>query len=385
MKRNITVFTGTRAEYGILYWLLKDLKKSDFCNLQLLVSGTHLSQQHGSTINEIINDGFHIDETVEMISATDDTASIVKSMGVALVGFSQSLTRLSPNLIIILGDRYEALAIAQSAMLMKIPIAHLHGGELTEGALDDNIRHAITKMSTLHFTANQEYARRVIQLGEAPQRVHCVGALSLEHLHREKVMDKEKLIESISFPLNKPFLLVTYHAVTLANECPQTTTKALLEALEQFSQYQVILTYPNADSGGLKIIKLLEQYKNANEERVFLIKSLGQKRYFSAAKHASAVIGNSSSGIIEVPSLETPTVNIGSRQKSRLASSSVLHCKADKDSIVNAITQVLSPSFKSKISRTTNPYGQGDTSQKIIDALKEFNFSPQKAFYDQKE
>jgi UDP-hydrolysing UDP-N-acetyl-D-glucosamine 2-epimerase len=354
----VAVFTGTRAEYGLLYWLMKDIDADSELKLQLLVSGSHLSPEFGQTIN------------------------VVKSMGLGLIGYADALSRLDPDMMIILGDRFEALAAAQTAMMLRIPIVHLHGGEITEGAYDDAIRHAISKLSYLHFTSTKEYRNRVIQLGEAPDRVHNVGAIGLDHLKRSTFMTLDEISVSLDFLFSKPYFLVTYHPVTLATEDPETSFQAILSALNRFPDHQVIVTYPNADDGGRKIIPLIEEYARTYSKRVLAIKSLGQTRYLSAVKYAAAVVGNSSSGVIEVPSFEVPTINIGMRQKGRLAASSVINCEASAESISEAIYQA--KSFKNSDDKSIykNPYGSGSCSQEIIKKLKQTRFTSIKSFYD---
>lgn len=379
---NITVFTGTRAEYGLLYWLLKDIQADADLKLQLLVSGTHLSPEFGNTYTQIEKDGFDIDEKVEMLLSSDTPVGVAKSMGVAILGFTDALSRLAPDMLVVLGDRFEALAAAQTAMILRIPVVHLHGGEITEGAYDDAIRHAITKLSYLHCTSTPEYRQRVIQLGEAPERVKNVGAIGLDHLSRSKMLSVSALAESLDFSLSKPFLLVTYHPVTLADEEPEASFKALLKSLDDFPDHQVILTYPNADDGGRLIIPMLEAYAMQNPKRVLAIPSLGQLRYLSAVKHAAAVIGNSSSGIIEVPSFDVPTVNIGARQKGRLAAKSVINCNPTKTEITEAIIFALEGRYKTAGEKIKNPYGQGDASSQIIALLKTTKLNLIKTFYD---
>lgn len=375
----VTVFTGTRADYGLLYWLLHDLREAPEFHLQIIASGSHLSPEFGYTAQLIEQDGFEIDEKVEMLLSSDTALGTVKSLGLGIIGYADALTRLQPDVLVILGDRYEALGIAQSAMLMRIPILHIHGGEITEGAYDDAIRHAITKLSYLHATATEEYRKRVIQLGETPDRVFNVGALGLDHIARTELLDRGQLAESLGFELSKDFFVVTYHPVTLADEAPVETFKNLTKALDNYPEFDVIFTYPNADDGGRQIIPLIEQYADANKNRVIAIPSLGQQRYLSAIKHASAVIGNSSSGIIEVPSFKTPTVNIGQRQLGRLAADSVLHCDSSYDAIDNAIDKAVTTKISENIN---NPYGQGNASRKIIDILKSANLNRTKTFYD---
>lgn len=384
MTKKVAVFTGTRAEYGLLYWLLKDIQSdSDLC-LQLLVSGMHLSPEFGETYRQIEKDGFKIDEKIEILLSSDSAVGTAKSMGLGVLGFADALSRLAPDVLIILGDRFEALAAAQTAMILRIPVVHLHGGEITEGAYDDAIRHAITKLSYLHATSTEESRQRVIQLGESPDRVFNVGAIGLDHLSRSYFMSVEELAESLNFPLRQPYVVVTYHPVTLADEDPVASFTALLEALDVYPEVQVILTYPNADDGGRRIIPLLKDYVAKQSQRVLAIPSLGQVRYLSAIKHAAAVVGNSSSGIIEVPSLDVPTVNIGMRQKGRLAATSVLHCDATAFAIKAALDVALSRSYKVNDEQVYNPYGQGNASQQVISMLKNMKFTSVKSFYDVK-
>lgn len=378
----VAVFTGTRAEYGLLYWLLKDINSDPSLQLQLLVTGMHLSPEFGETYKIIEGDGFQIDEKIETLLSSDSPEGIAKSIGLGVLGFTDSLSRLSPDVLVVLGDRFEALAIAQAAMILRVPIIHLHGGEITEGAYDDAIRHAITKLSYIHATSTEEYRQRVIQLGEEPSRVKNVGAIGLDHLRRSKMLSLEELSKSLSFKLTHKFFLITYHPVTLAEEEPAECFKDILRVIDLYPDYKVILTYPNADDGGRKIIPILEEYAANNKERVLAIPSLGQQRYLSAVKHCAAVIGNSSSGIIEVPSFGVPTVNVGLRQKGRLAAHSVIHADANFKSIKSAIHNALSNEFETGNAPIVNPYGEGDTSAKVIELIKSMSFKPSKAFYD---
>lgn len=380
--QKVAVFTGTRAEYGLLFWLLKDIQSDPDLELQLLVSGMHLSPEFGETYQQIEKDGFKIDEKIEILLSSDSAVGTAKSMGLGVLGFSDALARLQPDVLVVLGDRFEALAAAQTAMIMRIPIVHLHGGEITEGAYDDAIRHAITKLSYLHGTSTDEYRQRVIQLGEAPERVQNVGAIGLDHLKRADFMSVDELAQSLEFPLTKPFFLVTYHPVTLGDEAPEASFQALLDALEAFPEHQVILTYPNADDGGRRIIPMLEAYAASQPERVLAIPSLGQVRYLSAVKHATAVVGNSSSGIIEVPAFDVPTVDIGARQKGRLAAKSVLHCEANHADIERAMLSAVARDYKEPTEAIDNPYGQGNTSGKVIEMIKTLDFNPCKTFHD---
>ena len=382
MMRRIAVFTGTRAEYGLLYWLLKDINSDAELELKLVVSGTHLSPEFGCTFQQIEKDGFTIDEKIEILISSDTAVGVAKSIGLGVLGFTDALSRLKPDALVILGDRFEALAAAQTAMILRIPVVHLHGGEITEGAYDDAIRHAITKLSYIHCTATDEYRNRVIQLGESPDRVKNVGAIGLDHLSRTRLMTMYQLAESLNFSLIRPYLLVTYHPVTLADEDPEKSFQTLLEALQEFPDHQIILTYPNADDGGRRIIPLLENYASSNPKRVLAAHSLGQKRYLSAIKYADAVVGNSSSGLIEVPSFDVPTVDIGMRQKGRLAAKSVIHCAPEKNEIINAIQYGINKKYKVGQEEIINPYGQGDASGQIIRLLKELKESALKSFYD---
>ncbi|EKO3577028.1 UDP-N-acetylglucosamine 2-epimerase (hydrolyzing) [Vibrio metschnikovii] len=381
-QKKVAVFTGTRAEYGLLFWLLKDIQADAELKLQLLVSGMHLSPEFGETYQQIERDGFHIDEKIEILLSSDSAVGTAKSMGLGVLGFADALARLNPDVLVILGDRFEALAAAQTAMILRIPVIHLHGGEITEGAYDDAIRHAITKLSYLHGTSTEAYRQRVIQLGEAPERVKNIGAIGLDHLKRAQFMDVPALAQSLNFPLTQPYFLVTYHPVTLGEEAPEASFQALLDALDTYPGHQVILTYPNADDGGRRIIPMLEAYAAANPQRVLAIPSLGQVRYLSAVKHASAVIGNSSSGIIEVPAFDVPTVNIGVRQQGRLAAKSVLHCKASQADIERVIAIAVSRGYKAEDDIIDNPYGQGDSSAQVIAMIKSLHFEPCKSFYD---
>ena len=380
--KKIAVFTGTRAEYGLLYWLLKDIQQDAELKLQLLVSGMHLSPEFGETYKVIENDGFEIDEKIEILLSSNSAVGTAKSIGLGVLGFTDALERLRPDVLVILGDRFEALAAAQVAMILRIPIFHLHGGEITEGAYDDAIRHSITKLSYLHGTSTEEYRQRVIQLGESPERVKNVGAIGLDHLKRAIFLNKNELSESLGFELNKPFFVVTYHPVTLGEESPEASFQSLLDALDDFKEHQIILTYPNADDGGRRIIPMLENYAAERPSRVLAIPSLGQVRYLSSIGLADAVIGNSSSGIIEVPAFDVPTVNIGVRQLGRLAAKSVIHAKPTRKAISNAINVAVERQYKSDGEKIFNPYGQGNASAKVIDMIKSAKYESCKTFFD---
>lgn len=381
--RKIAVFTGTRAEYGLLYWLLKDIEAAADMQLQLLVSGAHLAPEFGLTVEQIKRDGFTVTEQVDMLLASDSAVGTVKSLGLGVMGYGEALARMQPDVLVILGDRYEALGAAQAALLMRIPILHIHGGEITEGAYDDAIRHAISKMSLLHATATESYRQRVIQLGEQPERVVHVGAIGLDHLQRSPFMSVAQLSQSLEFDLtNADYAVFTYHPVTLADEPGEPTFAAITQALNAYPELKVIMTLPNADEGGRKLIPLIEQYASKHPERIKVVPSLGQQRYLSAVKHAAVVIGNSSSGIIEVPSFAVPTVNIGARQQGRIAASSVLHCAATGDAITAAIGRALELKQSGQLTGVTNPYGQGNAVEKIMALLRTEQLSTVKTFYD---
>ena len=382
MSRRIAIFTATRAEYGLLYWLMKDIQTSGQLELQVIVSGMHLSPEFGETWVQIEADGFPIDAKVEMLLSSDSPVGVVKSMGLGTIGFADALDRLRPDMLVVLGDRFEALAIVQAALVMRIPVAHVHGGEITEGAYDDAIRHAISKMASLHFTAAEPYRRRVIQMGEAPETVFNVGAVGLDHLFRGEAMSLDELSVSLNFPLHSPYFLATYHPVTVADEAPEATVRAMLSAIDNFPEHQVILTYPNADNGGRVIIPIIEEYAHINSGRVLAIPSLGFRRYVCAMRHASVMIGNSSSGIIEAPAFGVPTVNIGSRQLGRLAADSILNCATDRDSIRQAIDRAVSPDFFQYCQRVVSLYGQGDASGQIVRVIEKFGESTSKHFHD---
>lgn len=380
--KTIAVFTGTRAEYGLLHPLLKKLATHSELKLQLIVSGMHLSPQFGETWRTIESDGFAIDAKVEMLLASDTSCGVAKSMGLGVIGFADALERLRPDCLVILGDRYEALAIAQVAAVMRIPIAHLHGGELTEGAYDDPIRHAITKLSHVHFVASEEYRQRVIQMGEAPACVWDVGALGIENIRTVPRVPLATINEKFNLNLKQPYFLVTYHPVTAGDENSEQTFQNLLAVLDEFPDHQVLLTYPNSDNGGHRLIQLLEQYAGAREGRVFAVPSLGMQCYLSAVSFSDVVVGNSSSGVIEVPSLKTPAVNIGVRQKGRLAAESVVHTGTNREELRQAINQALSPEAKQVSETCVNPYGNGETSAMIVEILQNLQPPGPKQFHD---
>ena len=383
MKRKICVVTGTRAEYGLLFWLLKRAKADSEIELQIVATGMHLSPEFGLTVTQIEKDGFTINEKVEMLISGDTPTAIAKSIGLGVISFSDVFNRLSPDVIVVLGDRFEIFAVAQTAMILRIPIAHIHGGELTEGLIDDPIRHSITKMSHLHFTASEEYQARVIQMGEQPSTVFNVGTLGLEGIKNIELLSKEGLSTSIDFKLDKYFL-ITLHPTTLEKSTAENQIATLLEVLDKYPTYQVVFTKTNADTDGRIINKYIETYVNQNPTRCCVFDSLGQLRYLSAIKHCEMVIGNSSSGLLEVPFLRKPTVNIGIRQRGRLKAKSVIDCKFTQDEIFEAVQLALTDKFREEILTIPMVYGDGNTSELILEQLKKATLDNIiiKKFYD---
>jgi UDP-hydrolysing UDP-N-acetyl-D-glucosamine 2-epimerase len=386
-KRKICVVTGTRAEYGLLYWLMKEIDTDPDLSLQIVVTGMHLSPEFGLTYRVIEEDQFKIDEKVEMLLSSDTPVGIAKSMGIAIMGFADAFERLKPDLLVLLGDRYEILAAAQAAMVARIPIAHLHGGETTEGLIDEAIRHSVTKMSHLHFVAAEPYRKRVIQLGEHPDRVWNVGATSIDNIQYLKLLEKKELEDSIGFQLGEKNFLITYHPVTLSKTGPFRALKELFKALDTFHDAHLIFTKSNSDTEGRIINQLIDEYVSQNPERSIAYTSLGQLRYLSAMKHSDVVIGNSSSGLVEAPFLHKPTVNIGDRQKGRLRANSVIDCKEKAEDIVLAINKALSADFQQTLKRVISPYGTGNVTNKIKKILKEVSLEDllMKKFYDMEQ
>lgn len=386
MKRKICVVTGTRAEYGLLYWLMKRVEEDNDLELQVLVTGMHLSHEFGLTYKQIEKDGFIINEKIEMLLSSDTTTAISKSIGLGIISYSDAFKRLNPDIIVILGDRFEIFAAAQTAMIMRIPIAHIHGGELTEGLIDDPIRHSITKMSHIHFTATEEYKKRVIQMGEHPKTVYNVGTLGIEGIKNINLLNKRELSESLNVNLDKYFL-ITLHPTTLENSTAEKQIKILLNALEEFQDYQFIFTKTNADTDGRIINQYIEEYARKHPSRAYVFNSLGQLRYLSAIKHSELVIGNSSSGLLEVPYLRKPTINIGIRQQGRLKAESIIDCDFDESIIKSAIHRGLSVEFNKKINTMNLIYGEGNTSMEIVGVLKKIDIHNIliKKFYDLEE
>jgi UDP-hydrolysing UDP-N-acetyl-D-glucosamine 2-epimerase len=382
MTRRIAVFTGSRAEYGLLYWLMRGIMRSATLELQVIAAAMHFAPEFGATWKEIGSDGFPIDARVEMLLASDSAVGVLKSMGLGVIGMADALDRLRPDALVVLGDRFETLAAAQSAVVLGIPLVHLHGGEITEGAYDDAFRHAITKFATWHFTATEDYRRRVIQLGESPDRVINCGALGLDHVLLTAPVSWAELCASLGFELREPYFLATYHPATNAEEDPVASVRALVAALDRFPDHQVVWTYPNADNGGRAIIAALHEHAAGRTSRFLVVPSLGTRRYLTILMHAAAVIGNSSSGIIEAPSLGVPTVDIGSRQRGRVAAQSVLHASADENSILEMLRSALSPEHRELARRRENPYGAGCAAECIIGVLETADLNRRKRFHD---
>lgn len=385
-KKRICVVTGTRAEYGLFVPLLKKLKASRKHRLQVVVTGMHLSPEFGHTYKEIEEDGFRIDEKVEMLLSSDTEIGITKSVGIGTMAMAEAFNRLRPDLVFLLGDRFEALAAATAAMIARIPIAHVHGGELTEGAFDDSIRHAITKMSSVHFTAADEYRRRVIQMGEDPGRVFNSGALGLDNIKNMRLLSRSELAKALGIPLDGTNFLVTFHPVTRQETVStQRQFRALLRALEEFPEARVIFTRPNADTGGRAINALIDAYVSGSDGRASVFASMGRLKYLSAIKHSDAVVGNSSSGIAEAPSFGVPTVNIGDRQKGRIRAASVIDCSAERKAISGAIERALSPQFTKACRRVKSPFGDGNAAERIVTVLNALipkGLNACKGFYD---
>lgn len=370
--KNVCVVTGTRSEYGLLAPLIKKLKNEKSFNTKVVVTGSHLSEEYGNTYHYIEEDGIEIDEKIDILSTNNTAVGITETMGNAVKKFGEYFGKTVPDMIVILGDRYEIFAVATAAAVLNIPIAHLHGGEVTLGAYDEFFRHGITKMSCLHFTSCEEHRKRVIQLGEEPSRVFNVGAIGIENIKNMKLLTKQELSKSINFDIKGKYALVTFHPVTLEKQSVSFQCDALIEAIKQIKDLQFIITKANADDGGRVINEKLERLEKDFPEKVSVYTSLGQLRYLSAMKYSELVLGNSSSGLIEAPSFHVPTVNIGNRQKGRMHGKSVVNCDVDTGKIVSAIELVRSTDWRKRNLQDENPYGTGETSDKIIAAMKKY-------------
>ncbi len=381
-KYKVCVITGTRAEYGLLKFLMKEINSHKKFILQLIVTGSHLSLSHGNTYKDIINDGFRINSKCRIIKDDDSELGVIKSMAKAMELISKSLKKIKPDIVMMLGDRYELLSAAASCNIMKLPIAHIHGGESTEGAFDEAIRHSITKMSHIHFVAHSSYRKRVIQLGENPKNVYNVGGLGVDNLSKLKLLGKDDLCKTLNIKLNKKNLLVTYHPETLNNYNEKIYFENLLAALNKLTNTNIFFTMPNADPHYKVIYYLINDFckKNIN---AYSFKSLGQIKYFSMLKCVDGVIGNSSSGLLEVPSFNIGTINIGTRQKGRLLSTSVINCKPNQKDILYSIKILYSKRFQNKLKKSLNPYGPKGAVKKIIKVLeKNSEIKINKHFYD---
>lgn len=381
--KKICVVTGTRAEYGLLRWVMEEIKKSNLLTLNLIVCGMHLSPEFGLTIKEIEDDDFKVNKKVEMLLSSDTPASIAKSMGIGLISFADALEDLKPDLLVVLGDRYEILCVTSAALVARIPVAHIHGGEATEGSIDEAIRHSITKMSHIHFVASNTYQKRVIQLGEQPDTVFNVGGLGIDNILKLNILDKQELEQSIDFKLRKRNFLITFHPVTLESNTSEEQMNQLLDALSSFKETGFIFTMPNSDTHGRILFSMINKFVQENRNAKSFT-SLGQLRYLSCIKHVDLVIGNSSSGIIEVPSFKKPTINIGDRQKGRIKADSIIDCHPEKESIVYSIMKAFSNDFQESIKKTINPYGEGGASAKIVKILEDYSFNNilKKNFYN---
>ena len=366
MARKICIVTGSRAEYGLLYWVLHDLRDRPGIELQIVVTGMHLAPEFGHTVDEIVKDGFTVSRRVEMLLASDTPGGIAKSVGLGVIGMSDALEQLRPAIVVVLGDRFEILAAVQACLIHNIPVAHIAGGDTTEGAFDESIRHAITKMAQVHFVTNELSARRVRQLGEDPRHIHMVGSPGLDHLRRRPLLDRPALEAALGAPLGARNLLVTFHPVTLEADAGMGQFTELLAALDALDVGTTLwFTRPNADTGGRAMAAALDAWAEARSARTHTYASLGQSRYLSLMAQVDAVVGNSSSGLYEAPSFGVPTVNVGERQRGRLAAGSVLHCAAKRKEISTTIARAL----KLDCSAVVNPYGDGRSAARIVELL----------------
>jgi len=369
--RKICIFTGTRAEYGLLKPLIDELKLEKSIELQLIISGMHLSPEFGLTYKEIDTEGFTEVEKVEMLLSSDTPIGVSKAMGLGMIGYAEALDRLKPNLLVGLGDRFELFVVVSAAMIFGIPVAHLHGGEATEGLIDESIRHSISKMSHLHFAATEIFRKRIIQLGENPKRVFNVGAIGIDNIKKLKLLNRNELENKINFSINKKTILVTFHPVTLENSTAESQFHELLNAIDNFDDIKIIFTKPNSDTGGRIIIKLIDDYVNKNKNKAISFISMGQLLYLSTLQFMIGVVGNSSSGLVEVPSFKIGTINIGDRQRGRIKATSVIDCSPNKNDIIKAFNKLFSSKFQNTLKHINNPYElkYGLTSRKIKEII----------------
>ena len=383
-KRKICVVTGTRAEYGQLRWLMKRIMDEYNLELQIITTGMHLSPEFGLTYRELKKDGFMINKKVEMLVSADTPSSISKSTGLGLIGFADAYFDLQPDIIVVLGDRYELLAASTAALFARIPIAHIHGGEITEGAFDEAIRHSITKMAWWHFVAADEYQKRVVQLGEDPKRVFNVGGMGVDAIKKARLLSKKELMKKSGIQFGEKNLLVTYHPVTLEKQTSQKHFQSLLDVLDDLKDVYIIFTMPNSDSDGRIIKQMIDEFVSSHDQRSISFTSMGHLNYLSALQFVDGVVGNSSSGLAEAPTFKIGTVNIGDRQKGRLKAKSVIDCKPAKGSIKEAINTLYRKNFQKILHMVDNPYGKGGATEKIIEVLRAANIpeEPKKEFYD---
>ncbi len=384
MTRKICVVTGTRAEFGLLTPLLHEIERCAGLDLQLVVTGMHLSPEFGSTYKEIEKAGFSIDEKVEILLSSDTPQAISKSIGLAMSSFTDVFKRLKPDIIVGLGDRFELFGIVAAALLDRIPVAHLHGGEVTEGVCDEAFRHCITKMSHLHFTSTEQYRKRVIQLGEDPNRVFNVGAIGIDNIKNLQLLTKCELEKDLDFIFGEFNFLVTFHPVTLEKNTAQYQFQNILDAIDELEDTTLIFTKANADIDGRIINSMIDDFVSKRKQRVRAFASMGQLRYLSAMKYSNAVVGNSSSGIIEAPSFKIGTINIGNRQKGRIRASSVIDCQPEKEEILAAVKKIYSKEFQERLRTIDNPYGDGNTAKQIVEILRSYDLTDImfKSFYD---
>lgn len=383
MSRKICVVTGTRAEYGLLRWVMQGIKDEPGLMLQVIATGMHLSPEFGLTYRAIEQDGFRIYRKVEMLMSSDTAVGIAKSMGLGMIGFADAFAQLQPDLIVVLGDRFEIFSAVSAALVACIPVAHLHGGETTEGAFDEALRHSITKMSHLHFVAAEPYRQRVVQLGEHPARVFLVGGLGIDSIKRLKLLSRPALEASLGIALGKKNLLITFHPVTLESATASDQMQELLDALSVLDDTRLIFTLPNADNDGRMLIGMIEQFVAAHPNAC-AYPSLGQLRYLSCMSLVDGVVGNSSSGLLEAPSFRKGTVNIGDRQQGRLKAGSIIDCEPKCASITVAIKRLYSKEFQQSLDRIVNPYGEGGASSRVVEILKSASLDGivRKSFYD---
>ena len=383
MSRKICIITGSRAEYGLLSWVTQGIKDDSELTLQIIATGMHLSPEFALTYQVIEQDGFKIDRKVEMLTSSNTSVGIAKSMGLGMIGFADAFHELQPDLIVVLGDRFEIFAAVSAALVARIPVAHLHGGETTAGAFDEALRHSITKMSHLHFVAAEVYRQRVIQLGEEPDRVFLVGGLGIDNIKRLQLLNRTALEASLDFQLGHKSLLITFHPVTLEEATAEKQMEELLATLATLKDTQLIFTLPNADTGGRLLSKMVRNFVTQHTNaRAY--DSLGRLRYLSCISHVDGVVGNSSSGLAEVPSFKKGTINIGDRQRGRLQALSVINCEPTRESIASALTQLYSADFQSSLTKAINPYGEGGASEKVVNTLKRYPLDGivKKTFYD---